>query len=341
MTVRLSGKPLSSLLGVWVVLVPAALLGCGGGGGEGGGSAETAAGEEVREGDVVEAARALRPQEGTDQDWEVFRSKVEWARGEGLDAIPMGEAMVRIGLSFLGTPYGAGTLEVAGEEAVVVNFQELDCVTFVENVFALARFIRLTDPALMEDHAVARDRYRGFLREIRYRRARVDGYPSRLHYFSDWIRDNEAKGLVKEMTQELGGIEDFKAIDFMTNHIDAYRQLANRENVEAIRRTEYELSGLTRFKIPEEDVGERAALIQNGDIIAATSTVEGLDITHTGLAYWQDGQLHLLHAPLVGGVVEVSRFPLADRILRLEGQDGIRVTRPQEVSGQAGSSILP
>jgi len=319
--------------------VSLALAGCGGGGDES--AAEAPIGEEVSEGDVAEAARTLRPQEGTDRDWEVFRSKVTWARAEGLDTIPIGEAMVQIGLSFLGTPYGAQTLEVAGEEDVVVNFEELDCVTFVENTFALARFIRLTDPAVMDDETTARNQYRGFLREIRYRRARVDGYSSRLHYFSDWIRDNEAKGLVREMTQELGGIEDGKAIDFMTNHLDAYRQLANRANVEAIRAIEFELSGSLRFKIPEENVAEKAPLIQNGDIIAATSTVDGLDVAHTGLAYWQDGQLHLLHAPLVGGVVEVSSRPLADRILRLDGQDGIRVTRPNEVGSDPGVSSRP
>jgi hypothetical protein len=310
--------------------------------GEGDGSPGNVPGDEqVSEAEVAEAARMLRPQEGTDRDWEVFRSKVAWAREGGLDTIPIGEAMVQIGLSFLGTPYGAQTLEVAGEEGVVVNFEELDCVTFVENTFALARFIRLTDPALMNDDVSAKGRYRGFLREIRYRRARVDGYPSRLHYFSDWIRDNEAKGLVREMTQEFGGIEDTEAIDFMTNHIDAYRQLANRANVEAIREIEFDLSGSVRFKLPEEDVAEKAPLIRNGDIIAATSTVEGLDVSHTGLAYWQNGQLHLLHAPLVGGVVEVSRLPLADRILRLDGQDGIRVTRPNEVGSDPGGSSRP
>jgi hypothetical protein len=325
--------------GTWQVFVLAALLGCGGG--EGGSESSVSADEQVSEDDVTEAARTLRPQEGTERDWEIFRAKVTLARENGLDTIPIGEAMVQIGLSFLGTPYGERTLEVAGEEGVVVNLQELDCVTFVENAFALARFIRLTDPALMDDAAAARDRYRGFLREIRYRRATVDGYPSRLHYFSDWIRDNEAKGLVREMTEDLGGAEDFDAIDFMTNHTEAYRQLANRANVEAIRTTEQELSALTRFKIAEEDVAEKATSILNGDIIAATSTVEGLDIAHTGLALWQDGRLHLLHAPLVGGVVEVSRLPLSDRILRLQGQDGIRVARPLEVTPTSDSFFHP
>lgn len=316
------------------------LIGCGGGEDGRPGSPEEgpAPDPEVWDGDVAAATRTLRPQEGTEADWEIFRSKVEMARAQGLDTIPMGEAMTAMGLSFLGTPYGASTLEVAGEEDVVVNLQELDCVTFVENVLALVRFVRSNGPEIMESEARARETYRGTLREIRYRGGRVRGYASRLHYFSDWIRDNEEKGLVQEMTAELGGQEDFKPIDFMTTHVDSYRQMANGSNVVAIQRTENELTVLTRFKIIESEIAPFQSGIQNGDIIAATSTVDGLDVAHTGLAYWQDSQLHLLHAPLAGGVVEVSRLPLAERILRFGGQDGIRVTRPLELQGTTGGN---
>ena len=46
--------------------------------------------------------------------------------------------MLEIGKFFLGTPYVAGTLETKGAEHLVVNLREYDCVTFVENVVALA-----------------------------------------------------------------------------------------------------------------------------------------------------------------------------------------------------------
>jgi hypothetical protein len=166
----------------------------------------------------------------------------------------------------------------------------------------------------------------------------LDGYPSRLHYFTDWIRDNEGKGIVRELTAEMGGIGDPEVIDFMTTHIEAYRQMANRANVMTMQQVEIELSGLPRFMLPEDRIDDLGGSIQDGDIIAATSTVDGLDVAHTGLALWQDGQLHLLHAPLLGGVVEVSDQPLAERILRIGGQDGIRVVRPLEVPGQGGAN---
>jgi hypothetical protein len=283
---------------------------------------------EAWEGDLAAATRPLRPREGTEEDWEVLRSKVVTAWDQGWDALPMGESMVRIGLSFLGTTYVPGTLEVAGEEGVVVNLLQLDCVTFVENVLAMARFIRLADPEILESEPMTRERFTGLLREIRYRGGRVDGYPSRLHYFSEWIQDNEARGLVRDVTQELGGEVDPEAIDFMSRNPEAYRQLMDPFNLRAIREVEFRLSGQIRHKIRQEDIPARAARIRDGDIIAITSALPGLDVAHTGLAYWQDGELHLLHAPMVGEVVEVSRLPLAERIWRSDAQDGIRVARP-------------
>jgi hypothetical protein len=242
----------------------------------------------------------------------------------------MGESMARLGLSFLGTRYTPGTLELAGDEDLVVNFEEFDCVTFVENVLALARFIRLARPEILDSELETQALYRRILMEIRYRGGRMDGYASRLHYFTDWILDNEEKGLVREITAELGGVEDFRAVDFMSTHPEAYRQLSNPLNLGAIQERERNLSGLIRYRIPEEEITARSVGIQDGDIIAATTTVDGLDVAHTGLAIWRGDALFLLHAPLVGESVEVSTIPLADRILRIEGQDGIRVVRALE-----------
>jgi hypothetical protein len=292
------------------------------------------------EGDVAAATRVLRPQEGTERDWEILKAVVTEAWNRGLDTLPVGQSMIQIGLGFVGSPYAPGTLEVAGDEGVVVNFEEFDCVTLVENVLALARFVKLHEPGILESETRAREAYNNVLREIRYRNARVEGYPSRLHYFSDWIANNEGKGLVKEMTREMGGALDAKAIDFMTTHPEAYRQLSDPANVFAMESIERALSRSARYKIPQDQISVLAPQVLEGDIIAATSTVDGLDVAHTGLAIWQGSELHLLHAPLVGDSVQVSPRPLADRILRLEGQDGIRVARPLEVEGSHSPSSV-
>ena len=163
-----------------------------------------------------------------------------------------------------------------------------DCVTYVETVLALSRMVR----AGVYDF----DTFKRELARIRYRGGVIDGYPSRLHYFSEWIADNEAKGILNDITRDLGGVADTEPIDFMSRNAHRYPKLADPANLEAIREIERRLSGGTRYVIPEDRIADVAPRIRNGDIIAATSSARGLDVAHTGLAVWIDGRLHLMHA---------------------------------------------
>ena len=244
------------------------------------------------------------------------------AKQERWDTLAVGPLAARFGRTFVGAPYTPGTLEVPGPERLVVNLRTFDCVTFVESSLALARTLK--------NHE--QPSYAGFKRElqrIRYRGGVIDGYPSRLHYFSEWIDDNDAKGVVRNITREIGGVVDPRPINFMTSNVSAYRQLADSAVLTEIRHMEESLRARTRYMIPEQQIASQASKIQDGDVIAAVSTLPGLDIAHTGLALWQNGKLHLMHAPLVGSHVEISKVPLADRILKQEKQNGIMVARPQ------------
>jgi hypothetical protein len=266
-----------------------------------------------------------------DADWVVFEEKARWALAERLDTLPYGEAIARLGRAFVGTAYVPQTLEVEGPERLVINFRGLDCVTFVENVLALTRFVRAQGAdELLGDRSAAEDEYEALLTQLRYRAGRIEGYPSRLHYFSDWIADNDEKALLRDITGDLGGVPDPEPIDFMTTHTAAYRQLADTALVPQVREAEVRLTAAGRRFIPEDRIEDVAEEIRNGDVIAATSTVKGLDVAHTGLALWIEGRLHLLHAPLVGEAVEISEVPLAERIAGFAGQDGIMVARPIE-----------
>jgi hypothetical protein len=203
-------------------------------------------------------------------------------------------------------------------------------VTFVENAIALARFVRTDGARQLSDRAGAEDRYESMLVDLRYRSGRLDGYGSRLHYFSEWMSDNVRRGNLVDLAPALDAVPDPEPIDFMSTHPDAYRQLADSTTLARITAVEARLIETGRRYVPEERIAAVADRIRDGDVIAATSTVEGLDVAHTGLALWIDGALHLLHAPLVGEAVEISELPLAERILRIESQDGIMVARPQE-----------
>jgi hypothetical protein len=268
------------------------------------------------------------PPAWADADWEVLARKVRWAVARRLDTLPLGAAIARLGETFVGTTYTPGTLEAPGPERVVINLRELDCVTFIENLLALTRFIRNDGVAALANRPTAEARYAGYLQDIRYRGGRLDGYPSRLHYFSEWLNDNAERGRLKLLARELGGVQDTEPLSFMSVHPTAYRQLAEPGVAEAIAAMEARLNaGPPRWYIPEDRIASVADRIQDGDLIAATSTLSGLDVAHTGIALWRDGQLHLLHAPLVGKVVEISVLPLAQRILDLKTQDGIMVAR--------------
>jgi hypothetical protein len=299
---------------------------------------------------LAQSAPALSPGPttlpGTDADWAVVEAKVSWAVDHGYAELSIGDLVARIGETFVGTPYAPYTLEAPGAEGLVIELEELDCVTFVENVLALARLVQMApDNLAMSAGPLASDGRRivrsenpqrvlfsEILENIRYRGGRLAEYPSRLHYFSEWIRDNDGMGLLRDVSRELGGVADDEPIDFMTTHPDAYRQLGEDPAfLEELKQVETRLNAEPRYFVPEDRIASVEDRIQDGDIIAATSTVEGLDIAHTGIALWRNGRLHLLHAPLVDGVVEISEVPLAERIQRIGSQDGVMVARPTEV----------
>jgi hypothetical protein len=256
----------------------------------------------------------------TERDLEIFRETMDAAFAARMDTLPIGEIIVGIGRRFVGEPYTPGTLEVPGPERLVVNLREFDCVTYVESVLALARLVRAGE----RDFAA----FQRELTRIRYRNGTVDGYPSRLHYFSEWISDNAAKQVVQDVTSGIGGVATTEPVNFMTSNAHAYPHMSDLANVRAIGAVEQRLSAAPRHYIPQRQIATLERGIRNGDVIAATSSVHGLDVAHTGFAIRVDGRVHLMHAPLVGSVLEISARPLGDRILGINGQDGIMVARP-------------
>jgi hypothetical protein len=267
-----------------------------------------------------ESAQAAVMVQQAPEDSLIFTRTIERAYAERVDTLPIGEAMVTIGEWFVGTPYVPGSLEQPGDEHLIINLREFDCVTFVENMLAFARTLR----AGRRDFAS----FKSEIQKFRYRGGNIDGYPSRLHYFSEWIADNEAKGIVTNVTPTIG-VRDPEPIDFMTTHRASYRQLVDESVFARIADMERRLSDVPRYFVPEGDIAAKERQVHNGDVIAAASNIKGLDVAHTGLAVWKNGRLHLMHAPLVGDSVEISPLPLAVRILEIPRQDGIMVARPR------------
>ncbi len=221
----------------------------------------------------------------------------------------------------LGTPYVAHTLE-GDQEVLTINIHELDCTTFVETLYALAR-------TTLSRRYSWRD-YAAHLEDLRYRGGTMGDYSSRLHYISEWIVDNRLRGNMQDITPDLPHVDYLvKNIDFMTHHTDSYRQLKDDSvMVEKIRRFELRSHRFPYVKRSWLNDKELKAALRSGDFVGLVTKVEGLDISHMGIIIVDDkGDPYLLDASMTGGKVMLESKPLFKYLERSKSNIGIRVFR--------------
>ena len=260
----------------------------------------------------------------TEEDKQICKSKFELAVSDSLSSKPIGDVVTAIGKSFLGLNYEAFTLEKGEKETLVVHLTGLDCTTFLENCVVFSRCIK-NGKTSFED-------YTKELEFVRYRDGKMGEYPSRLHYFSDWIFNNTKKNIVEDVTKSIGGEPIQFKVGYMTKHPESYRQLKENEKfIPIVVKQEKAINTRTYFYIPKEKVDGIESQIHNGDLIAITTNLEGLDIGHVGIAIkMDDGRIHFMHAPLVGAKVQISELPLGGYLAKVKKHTGIIVLRPQE-----------
>ena len=207
-------------------------------------------------------------------------------------------------------------------EPLTLSLTRFDCVTLVEACLAVAR--------LAETEGVPTwERFGREVERMRYRDGERRGYPSRLHYFSEWISDGEKRGLVKDLGAELDGARDARPLRFMTEHRGSYPALADDGVFREIAAMERRLDGQARRVIPTKRIPEVVNRIESGDVLAFATEIPGLDVTHAAFAYRDsDGIVRVLHAPLSGGVVEITRTTLPEYVAAIRRSTGILVARP-------------
>ncbi len=232
---------------------------------------------------------------------------------------PFGEIVQAVGEVLMGTPYRDGLLDVGSEETLVVDLTEFDCVLYVENVLALARGIAEGDYSFAA--------YVENLESLRYRDGTMDGYCSRLHYFTDWIFDNASREHVTNITQAIGGEALPKTLNFMTTHRDAYARLVSDTTFSCIVGMEEAIRNRQLFYVPQDRIEELYGLLEPGDVIATATDIGGLDVTHTGFVRRsEDGAVGFLHASATGEVKVAE--DLVNYIAAHDFQIGIIVARP-------------
>lgn len=257
----------------------------------------------------------------TQEDVDVCISKFEFALSENLASKPINEVIIEIGKSFLGTDYAAHSLEQEETENLVIHLTGLDCYTFLESSLVFARCIKMGK--------ITFDDFQSEITNVRYRGGVIKEYSSRLHYFSDWIFDLDRRGIVKDMTKEIGGIPYENKVEFMSTHPSAYARLVdNPKFIEQMNMIEQMIGMREYYYIPQNKIKSVEDKILSGDIIGITTGIEGLDIIHTGMAIrMDDGRIHFIHSPNVGKKVQITDIPLADYIKKNKNQTGIMVVR--------------
>jgi hypothetical protein len=235
------------------------------------------------------------------------------------------ETAVQTASTLLGKPYVYHTLEGNQTEQLVVNLREFDCTTFIETTLALA----LADQELPTKYSPSQlePAFRRYLTRIRYRNGTIDGYASRLHYLSDWLRDNERKGILQDVTREIGGIPVQKDVYYMTAAVHKYPPLADPAVYKQMAQVQTDISQQPFYFIPKKNFKALESKFREGDIIMLTAARPGLDMRHVGYATWRNGRLHLLHASSDHKKVVLTHQPLSEYLMANKRLSGVRVAR--------------
>jgi hypothetical protein len=238
----------------------------------------------------------------------------------GDQKLPTADLVVKVGTYFLGTPYVGHTLE-GDTEKLVVNLRELDCTTFGENCLAISRTIRSGE--LTFDHFAKE------LKNMRYRQGIINGYTSRIHYFSDWIYTNNMGKLIQDISQEIGQTVYPLKVNYMSSHPRSYKQLTDHpELIPTITDQEKIISQRKMYYIPESRIKEVEDKLHDGDIAGITTTIGGMDISHVVILVRREGRIHILHASSMAEKVIISEETLEEYLFKSKSATGIMVARP-------------
>ena len=258
-----------------------------------------------------------------------FDRLVNLAQQGNWKSLPIGERTATVGQALVGTRYKHFTLEIDNRiEAPSVNFNGMDCWTFFEISLAFARM--LNDP----ESEWTPERMLRYIELDRYRDGScTGGYLSRLHYLEDWLYDNSRRGLVDDLTRDLGGKPVPHSAREMSVGWRHYRYLAaNKSLLGPLARMEADVSSRPLYEIPKSRVKKIEPKLHSGDIIGIVSRDRGgmRSTSHVGLALrTSDGVLHFMHAssPSNSGRVVVDS-ELSKYLYRYGTDTGILVARP-------------
>ena len=277
------------------------------------------------------APAAALPLEKTFIGPQKFQELMNRGYRAGWAKLPLGERVNKFALALRGTPYVNYTLELDDRaEASSVNMKGMDCWTLFEIALAMGRLVAVHPPPYAPQEMLR------LIELDRYRDGRCTGrFDSRLHHLEDWIRDNERRGLVKDITPSLGGQKLHRRMAYMGKKPHLYRQLRTDPSmVPELIRVENELSRRGITYIPKSKVPKIESQLRNGDIISIVTTWHETYTSHVGLASRdKNGTLRFLHASKNHREV-VLDDRLSDYLDKFSKHAGIFVARPLDTAAQ-------
>lgn len=244
-----------------------------------------------------------------------------WYRGVGpkRESEPYGQLLVRAAELQLGKPY-VNAAQKQEPEHLRVALESFECVSFVESSLAVARCTWMGEQT-----------ERCFLQELqqsRYRGGTIDGYASRLHYFTDWLSDNTERGRLEMLSEALGGRSMPFEFSFMTARPHRYPMLKDAAVLEEMRSIEQQLTRRGVVLVTREAVAAAQAQLEPGDLVAFVGSKPGLLITHAGFVRRDANNLpRVLHASSYRRRVLLDGS-VANYVLRKPERRGVLVARP-------------
>ncbi|HBY02862.1 MAG TPA: DUF1460 domain-containing protein [Rikenellaceae bacterium] len=253
------------------------------------------------------------------EDINIFNKYVVYIQGK--TDLPADELIVETAKFFLGVPYVANTMEIE-PEGLVVNLRELDCTTFLETVYALAMTAKSKNLTF--------DNFCSKLQWLRYRDGLISDYTDRLHYTSDWIDENQNKGIVKSIAQSAGGEPLNLNLYVMSSNTDKYKQLKGKAGlIGKVKAKEIEINARNHHYIPSAKIDQNAGLIKSGDMVGFVTTLPGIDISHVGIIYKEGDKLTFFHASSSQKKVVLNKEPLSVFVKGTGRNTGIVLARAQ------------
>ena len=225
-----------------------------------------------------------------------FETIVAKALKENWRALPIGDRMVNFARELRGTPYKGFTLEVDDHvESPSVNLEGLDCWSFFEIALGFARMI-----------ASEKDRFApgDLLNQIEFTRYRgghcSGGYLERIHYLAEWYFENDARGVIDNVTRDFPGATriEGRKVQEMTVLWKSYRYLRENPELRApMKKWEDYVAALPVYYLPKSKVKAIEDKLKDGDVLGIATNQTGGFCSHVGLAVrTNDGVMRFMHA---------------------------------------------